>query len=173
MQSIPDDVAPVLRTERLALTPLTQTDAPEMFELLQDRLLGAFTGDEPPVNVEALTVTYGVLEARQAPGGAALWLNWIVRPTDDSRPVGYVQATVTDHSARVAWVIGTPFQRRGFASEAAAAMVAFLRDEIGVRDVAAAIHDEHEASKGVARCLGFVPSEDFEDGERIWRAPAR
>ena len=80
---------------------------------------------------------------------------------------------MTGATARVAWVIGTPFQRRGYASEAAAAMVAFLREQMGVRDIAAAIHDDHEASKGVARRLGFMPTEDFEDGERIWRAPER
>jgi len=167
--SVPDDSRLVLRTERLELTPLTEADAPEMFEILRDPNLGASTGEEPPASVEALRVTYAVLATRRAPGGEALWLNWIVRERTGGPAMGFVQATVTGASAHVAWVIGTAFQRQGYASEAAAAMIALLGDVMGVEDVVAAIPEEHEASQGVARRLGLTPSDDFEYGERLWR----
>lgn len=166
---MPDDSRLVLRTERLELTPLTEADAAEMFEILRDPDLGAFTGEEPPVSVEALRVTYAVLATRRAPGGDALWPNWIVRERAGGPAMGFVQATVTGTSAHVAWVIGTAFQRRGYASEAAAAMIAFLSDVMGIEEVVAAIPDHHEASKGVAQRIGLTPSDDFEYGERLWR----
>jgi RimJ/RimL family protein N-acetyltransferase len=82
-----------------------------------------------------------------------------------------VQATVVDdgRTADVAWVVGAPFQGRGYAVEAAAGMVAWLRER-GVAEVRAHIHPEHAASARVAERIGLLPTGDRDDdGEQIWR----
>ena len=93
-----------------------------------------------------------------------------MRTLERDAAIGYVQATVTAAGgvADVAWVIGVPWQGRGFASEAAAALVAWLRAE-GVRVVTAHVHPEHAASAAVAARAGLVPTDEIEDGERVWR----
>ncbi len=83
--------------------------------------------------------------------------------------MGTVQATVTeDHSAEIAWVVGTPWQGRGLASEAAGGLVAWLGRR-SVRTVVAHIHPGHLASAAVAAAAGLTATEEEQDGETRWR----
>lgn len=159
-----------LRTERLALSPLVLADAEEMMDVLADPALGAFTGDVPP-SLPELRRRYAILQGRREPNGDAMWWNWIVRL--DGRAIGYVQATVRGHEAFLAWLIDAHHQRRGFATEAAAAVTAWLMGELGVTELRATIRDDHEASQGVARGIGLAPTERWIDGERVWAASPR
>ena len=79
------------------------------------------------------------------------WLNWVVRAGDEV--VGVTQATVKEHGAmaEVAWEIGVPWQGRGYASEAATAVVDWLIAQ-GVPDIRAHIHPDHAASAGRGPC---------------------
>jgi RimJ/RimL family protein N-acetyltransferase len=150
-----------LRSERLTLEPVAAAHADELAPLLDDPDLHAFTGGEP-LPLGALRERYARLE------GAEDRLNWIVRAGPDA--VGYVQATVEGDAAEVAWVIGVAHQRRGYAGEAAAAMVAWLRTQ-GVGRIAANIHPDHAASIAVARHLGLEPGAPRADGEIRWVSP--
>jgi RimJ/RimL family protein N-acetyltransferase len=81
-----------------------------------------------------------------------------------------MQATVPVDliTAWVAWEIAVPEWGRGYAVEAAAAMVAWLRD-LGVATIAASIHPMHAASTGVARRLGLAATNSVDDdGEVRW-----
>ena len=99
------------------------------------------------------------------------WLNWIVRRRSDSQPVGTVQATLRDggETALVAWVIGVEWQKQGFASEAARALVDWLREQ-GVQQLVARIHPAHVASGAVAARAGLEPTEEEIGGEQVWRS---
>jgi len=72
----------------------------------------------------------------------------------------------------VAWVIGVPSQGRGYATEAAAALVAHLR-ALGVRTITAHVHPDHAASAAVAAAIGLLPTDETERGERVWRLEPR
>lgn len=159
---------PHLRTARLALDPLRLGDADEMVAILGDRHLYAFTGGEPP-DLDALRETYRKLLAGPARPAEA-WHNWIVRLAT-AEAIGTVQATVWegDRRAVVAWLIGAPWQGQGYATEAAAAMVAWL-EAAGVRRIEANIHPDHAASAAVAARLGLRVSAELIDGERTWRS---
>ena len=65
-------------------------------------------------------------------------------------------------------MVGVRWQGQGYAAEAARALVAWL-DGRGVATVEAHIHPRHEASAAVARQAGLLPTERFDDGERLWR----
>ncbi len=168
------DPAPAaITTERLVLTPLDPADAIEMVHVLADPALYCFTGGEPPT-LDALQARYR-FQVAGATDPRERWLNWIVRLAESREPVGYVQATVTvtDAEADVAWVIGTAWQGRGIAREAAAAMCEQLRAG-GVDVISAHIHPDHEASARVARAIGLdVTDEVDDDGERVWRSGDR
>jgi RimJ/RimL family protein N-acetyltransferase len=102
-----------------------------------------------------------------------MWLNWIVRRRSDAQPVGTVQATLTmndgESTAAIAWVIGVDWQSQGFASEAARALVNWLRQR-GADNVVAHIHPDHRASAAVAMRAGLRLTDEQADGERVWRA---
>lgn len=85
---------------------------------------------------------------------------------------GTVQATVSGEAAEIAWVIGTPWQRRGIAVEAARAMVEWLGTQAGVRTVIAHVHPDHTASAAVATRVGLAATDRVEDGEIRWEGPA-
>lgn len=158
----------IIAAERLTLWPLTVQDADEMAEVLAGEELYAFIGGAPPTLPE-LRARYARLEARRSPDGLQEWLNWIIRRDTDRRAVGYVQATVGDEGRRaeVAWVVGTAWQGRGYASEAAAALAGWLRAR-GVARIEAHIHPDHHASMAVAGRIGLLPTDHVEDGERLW-----
>ena len=160
-----------LRTERLDLEPLRVEHADELAPLLDDPALHRFIGGRPLTRAQ-LGERYSRLAHGGSADGTQRWLNWVVRARESGQPVGTVQATVTasgDGSlAEVAWVIGVPFQGRGYATEAARAMVAWLRKQ-GVVAVVAHVHPRHEASAAVARAIGLVATPTVVDGEIRWR----
>jgi RimJ/RimL family protein N-acetyltransferase len=162
------DLRCVLRSQRLLLTPLGAEDADELFPLLDDTRLHSFTGGSP-LSLEDLRARYAGLTSRHSPDGRELWLNWIVRRLEDDAAVGQMEATVAGRSAWVAWVIGSRWQSRGYASEAAITIVEWLFEQPEVDVVIAHIYPGHTASERVAINAGLTVTADLVDGERVWR----
>jgi RimJ/RimL family protein N-acetyltransferase len=158
-----------IRTDRLTLTPLAVDDADAMVDVLADERMYEYTGGRPP-DLAALRERYQWLAAGRSPSGDELWFNWITRLAPDDTPVGVMQATVAvdGTTADVAWEIGVPWQGRGIASEAAAAVVDWLLDH-DVAIVRAMIHAEHAASAAVAARAGLTATDELVDGEILWR----
>jgi len=157
------------------LTPLSVADADDMVDVLAAPELYAFIGGEPPTPA-GLRARYERLAVGRSDDGTQEWLNWIVRRAEDRVAVGTVQATVVgaagdeEQRADVAWVVGSAWQGRGYAVEAASAMVDWLRER-GVAEIGANIHPEHTASSRVAERIGLVPTGELDDeGEQIWRS---
>ncbi|MET7424985.1 GNAT family N-acetyltransferase [Dactylosporangium sp. NPDC005555] len=148
------------------LTPLCVADADVMVGVLGAQELHEFIGGRP-ADLFELRRRYERMTA--GPGDPdEVWLNWIMRRAEDGVAVGTVQATVTRDAAEVAWVVGVPWQGRGYAAEAAAALVDRLFAQ-GVHAVTASIHPEHHASAAVAAKAGLVATDRVVDGERIWQ----
>jgi RimJ/RimL family protein N-acetyltransferase len=156
-------------TERLRLSPLVVDDADEMVTVFAHEQMYEFTGGCPP-SLDQLRERYRNLVVGQSADGSEQWLNWVVRLIAEDLAVGAMQATVaTDRSsADVAWEVGVPWQGRGIASEAAAAVVEWLVGE-GVPTIVAHIHPAHHASGRVAARAGLSPTSEVVDGETVWR----
>lgn len=157
-----------ISSARLRLVPLTVADAAEMVDVLSGEALYAYTGGAPP-GVAELRARYARQAAGWSPDGRDEWHNWILRRQPGGQAVGYVQATITGDGQRaeIAWVVGLRWQRRGYATEAARALVGWL-DARGVTAVQAHIHPGHAASAAVARRAGLRPSGVAGDGEQLW-----
>jgi RimJ/RimL family protein N-acetyltransferase len=160
-----------LTTSSLRLEPVRITHAAEMAPLLDDQRLHAFIGGRP-LSESELEGRYARWVAGWSGDGRERWLNWIVRERGSGCAVGTLQATVTRPSrlrAALAWTIADRFQRRGYAREAAAAVVAWLTQE-GVSEFTALIHSRHHALMGVASAVGLVPTDASIAGEVLWRS---
>ncbi|MEO3756523.1 GNAT family N-acetyltransferase [Streptomyces sp. B6B3] len=155
-----------IRTERLDLVPLVVGHAEEMAVVLGDPALHAFIGGAPATS-DALRSRYQRMTAG-SPDPAVSWLNWVIRLREEDRLTGTVQATVDGPVAEIAWVVGTPWQGRGIATEAARALVDWLGRQ-RVRTVVAHIHPDHRASAAVATAAGLAPTETWHEDERRWR----
>jgi RimJ/RimL family protein N-acetyltransferase len=161
-------VTDTIGTSRLDLLSLRAGHAHEMAVVLADPALHRFTGGDP-LTPQALRARYERLVAG-SPQPSATWLNWVVRLRAEDCLTGYVQATVTEGTAEIAWVVGTPWQGRGIATEAAAGLVGWLgaQSALPVRTVVAHIHPEHAASAAVAAAAGLSPTGEWLDGEVKW-----
>jgi RimJ/RimL family protein N-acetyltransferase len=141
-----------------------------MVVVLDDPALHEFTGGQPATLDELRQRYAGWVEGSGSTD--ELWLNWIVCRTSDGAAVGTVQATIlnpeTDAEALVAWTIGTPWQRQGYAGEAAAGLVSWLAG-LGIESVVAHVHPDHQASAMVASRAGLRRTDAVVDGEVVWR----
>ncbi|MFJ3701428.1 MULTISPECIES: GNAT family N-acetyltransferase [unclassified Streptomyces] len=154
-------------TSRLDALPLDVAHAQEMAAVLFDPALHAYTGGTPE-DAAAVRARYE-RQSVGSPDPAELWWNWVLRVRADGCLAGYVQATVRGARAELAWVIGTPWQGRGYAKEAAAGLVRHLLERSPVTTVVAHINPEHAASSAVASAAGLRPTGEWEDGEVRWR----
>ena len=166
-------VAEPIRTARLTLVPLAPEHAGPMAAVLGDPALHAFTGGSP-LGADALRAQYERWSVGPA-DPAVSWCNWAIRLDEAGCLTGTVQATITAGAgpagrsalAEVAWVVGTTWQRRGIATEAARALVGWLAQR-GAGAVVAHIHADHHASAAVAAAAGLRPTGRLSDGEQVW-----
>jgi RimJ/RimL family protein N-acetyltransferase len=163
-------VARAIGTRRLDLLPLLVEHAEDMAAVLSDPALHTFTGGTPDTP-QALRSRYQRMTAG-SPDPAVSWLNWVIRLRDDACLTGTVQATISpSHDgpvAEIAWVVGTPWQRRGIATEAAQGLVEWLGGQ-RIPTIVAHIHPDHRASAAVAAAAGLTPTEEWYEGEVRWR----
>lgn len=162
--------AGLVAARRLDLVPLRPEHAGEMAAVLAVPGLYAFTGGSPP-RPEELRDRYDRWSAG-SPDPDTCWLNWVLHLREQQCLVGTVQATVTSGEdgrvAEIAWIVGRPWQRRGFATEAARALVDWLRTQ-PVHRVVAHIHPDHAGSVAVAAAAGLHPTDRWHEGERTWQ----
>ncbi|MFI6091019.1 GNAT family N-acetyltransferase [Streptomyces sp. NPDC051218] len=159
-------------TARLVLVPLRVEHADEMAAVLCDPALHTFIGGSPD-EPEALRARYRRMTAG-SPDPAVSWCNWVLWLRDEECLVGTVQATVVPDEgsgalvAEIAWVVGTPWQGRGIAVEAARGLVGWLAGRPAVRGIIAHVHPDHRASAAVAAAAGLTPTDEWQDGEVKW-----
>ncbi|KAD3633166.1 GNAT family N-acetyltransferase [Arthrobacter yangruifuii] len=159
--------AALITTDRLTLDPLGVHHAAEMVPVLAGTEIYRYIGGQAPTK-EMLQARYAAQTVGGSPDGSEAWLNWIIR--EQGQAIGFVQATAAadGSTSDVAWVIGEAFQGRGAATDAARAMLSWLRSR-GIGRITASIHPDNLASAAVARRLGLLPTGSFDDdGEELW-----
>lgn len=162
--------AETIETARLVLEPLQIEHAEPMATVLADPQLHAFIGGAPDTAPQLRSRYTRMLAGPGDP--AESWCNWVIRLREYRQLTGTVQATVSPDAdglrAEIAWVVGTPWQRRGIATEAILALVDWLARQ-PIQSVIAHIHPDHAASAAVATAAGLNPTAEIHDGEIRWR----
>jgi [ribosomal protein S5]-alanine N-acetyltransferase len=161
----------ILFTDRLVLEPLGAGHAEGMFGGLSDPELYRFLMERPPVSVEWLRQRYERLSTRQSDDGRERWWNWVMRLTGGEF-VGYVQATIREGEAEIAYVVFRPYWRRGLAGEAVGEMIRELVS-VGVTSICACTDRGNSKSRRMLERLEFeertLPEWRREDGvDDVW-----
>jgi RimJ/RimL family protein N-acetyltransferase len=145
--------------------PLCAADAPDLVGLLEEPDLRAWlrSGD-----VGDLRERFAGWEERRSPDGSEEWLNWVVRAIEDGRALGWVQVTVGEGPALVAYATLPSERGHGFATEALEALMAELRGRLSGVAFEAHIHPDNVGSERVAAGAGFSVTDRTADGERVW-----
>jgi ribosomal-protein-alanine N-acetyltransferase len=162
--NVDESVMRLICTRRLQLEPLQARHADEMFVGLSDLTLYSWIDERPPQSVATLRDRYERLQSRSSPDGTEAWLNWAIRDVDDQKVVGYVQATVRQDRAFIAYVIFSSAQRRGYGHEAVSAMLTELHEYCAVSKFCATVDARNHPSLSLLVGLGFRKTEEV-DGE--------
>jgi ribosomal-protein-alanine N-acetyltransferase len=159
---VPDQV---LRTARLTLEPLEVRHAAPLLEVLSAPEIYLHLDEDPPADLAALEARYRLLETRSSPDGRQEWLNWVVRVHGSGQPIGYVQATVEEGTAEIAYVLAPSWWGRGLATEAVTVMCAHLAVDHAVTRLTAHVAPANRASRSLLERLGFSFVRRTADGD--------
>jgi RimJ/RimL family protein N-acetyltransferase len=154
-----------IESERSVLVALRSGDADELSGLLSEPDLREWLRAH---DVDELRERFAAWESRRSPDDGELWLNWVVREGRDGRALGWVQATVRDGSASVAYALLPAERGLGIASDAVRTLVRWLHDRLGVTTVTAEIDDANAASARVAVAAGFERTIHRAGDEVVW-----
>ena len=139
-----------------------------MVDVLAEPSLYAFIGGAPhPLDeLEALYRRW----VSGSPRAGETWHNWVIRLEAGGDAIGHLQATVLDEdgTADIAWMVGTAWQGRGYATEAARALVGWLEAD-GVATITAHVHPDNVGSARVAERAGLAATDTIEDSEVVRR----
>jgi len=145
-------MATILQTQRLTLRELQISDLDYIAELLADREVMRFW-DRIYSRAESLEWIERQ-QARYARDGFAYWL---ALETATAKPVGQAGVLLQRINGRdeagLAYIIDKAHWRCGFATEAAASSLQFIRSSLGRRRAISLIRPENIPSLGVARKL--------------------
>lgn len=145
-----------LRTDRLRLRPLTGEDAPFIVALLNEPSFLRFIGDRGVRTLEdAATYVQKGPQASYAQHGFGLLL---VLRREDEAPIGMcglLKREVLD-DVDLGFAFLPSSWGKGYASEAAGAVLAHGREAFGLRRVAAIVQPDNAASLRVLDRLGFA-----------------
>ena len=146
----------VLTTDRLDLRPLAPAVAAALCRDREQasRDLGCdISPDWPDADL------WGVL-SRQAymTPDEAVWRIWLIIDREDGLVVGdvtFLGPPSQEGTVGIAYGVVPSHRRRGYATEAARALIAWAEEQPGVRTIAAACADDNLASIRTLRRLGF------------------
>lgn len=141
---------PILATARLRLRPLAHSDAAALHPMLADADLMTYSADGPLASIEA-TRAYLREDAEDLN-----WRAWAITRHGDDRAIGWVSAGRMQGRGvtEIGFILAREHWGRGYASEAAAAVIGQLFAE-GQHRVFADADAENHASILLLERLGF------------------
>jgi RimJ/RimL family protein N-acetyltransferase len=144
----------VLRTDRLVLRCLVEADAPFILELVNEPGWIANIGDR---GIGDLDAARGYVEgsiASYAANGYGLWLMVLKATGEPIGLCGLIKREGLEH-ADIGYAVLEQFSGRGYAREAAAAVLDHARRVIGLGTVLAITAPSNAASIAVLERIGF------------------
>ena len=154
-----NDWNPLLNTDRLRLEPQVETHTDGLMCALESPQTHEFIPGDPPTDREKFMDRMKKLESRISPDGLQRWLNWTV--FSGLEVIGTVQADATDStsSASIAYMFHPNSWGKGFAFEAATAMLEHLKSQ-GISSFKAWTDTRNLASHKLLERLGFTKTEE-------------
>jgi len=152
----PESPAAITTTRRLRLRELTYDDAAFVMELLNDPDWLRFIGDR---NVHSLEDARGYVDRVRASYEKHGFGLWAVEPLADGTPLGFaglLQRTTLEHPD-MGFAFLPAGRGKGYALEAAQAVLELARDRFGLKRVLAVTDADNSASQRVLERVGYGP----------------
>ena len=146
---------PALTTERLVLRAFTLADAPDVQRYASDRDVAAMTLSIPhPYPDDGAEKWIGTHAVKYADGRLA---SFAITERDSGALAGAIGLHLEPAHGRaeLGYWIAKPYWGRGYATEAAQAMIAFGFGSLGLNKIHAAVFIKNQASDRVIRKIGM------------------
>ena len=153
------DIIPIIATERLLMRDINQDDASFIQSIFSLWDVARMTGSIPhpfPEHSANGWISYRL-------GGMARHqrLDWLVTLAESNRPVGVISLFVRPHQPLDVWELGFSMHPdhwgQGYMTEAAAGVMDWGMEILGIRLYCAAHYTDNPASGRVLEKLGFAP----------------
>jgi [ribosomal protein S5]-alanine N-acetyltransferase len=157
---------PTLRTERLLLRAFTLADAPRVQELAGAREVASTTLTMPHPYEDGMAEAWIQGHAPAWEAGKRLTLA-VTSQADGLIGVMGLNLEPTHRHAEIGYWIGVPYWSRGYATEAAVAVLAYGFGELGLHRIVGRYFARNPASGGVLRKLGMRHEGTLR--EHVWK----
>lgn len=142
-----------LYTKRLLLRPWDDMDADELFELAKEPEIGFWCGWEPHKDIrDTLFALHNFLEIKET---------YAICLKETGRVIGSIGLSYDSDlikntsECELGFWIGKPFQRKGYAFEAAKELIRHAFNDLNVGQIWCGYYDGNEKSKRLQEKLGF------------------
>jgi RimJ/RimL family protein N-acetyltransferase len=138
--------------QRLRLRRPRLSDAPAIFESASDPDVARYA--DWPISTSISSVQER-LRAREHEWSSGAEFHWIVTLPPDDRAIGGIACTISGHAAEFGFLVARRFWRRGYATEAACAIVEWIFSVPSVWRLSATCDVENVASARVLEKAGL------------------
>lgn len=146
-----------LESKRLVYERITRNHARELESVLCDSRVYVHVDDGTAPTFDELAESFVLREI--GPSGnrsSETWVDYVLRTKDSQVAIGRVEATVIEHRAEVAYILGISYWGRGYGNESLVWLQHFLRKNHGVREFWATVTPGNESSKSLLLKNGYV-----------------
>ncbi len=152
-QDLPWDI---MTTERTAIREITEEDLPELFELYEGEGITDYMEPLFPYEDE-LEYTKSYRKYMYGYYGYGIWL---VTDPEGEHVIGRAGFHITlikeEPYFEMGYVIGTPYQGQGYATEVCSALLEYAKEELEQEEVHCFIEEGNTKSIGLVKKLGFT-----------------
>lgn len=145
----------IIETPRLILRPTQVSDAPRLYDLMRDESVACMTSSVPHPSVLTPIGVEGQLLLWEAERGLGVNHRFAIDLPRTGLIGVFGAHDLGDHRFLLGYWVGRDFRSQGFATEAACAIVAFVR-ELGAEEITAAHFADNPASGRVLEKAGFT-----------------
>jgi len=144
-----------IETNRLILRPFSEADIPEIVRLLGDPAIAATTLNVPYPYSEEDARNWLAFQENERKAGAGY--TFAIARRDDNQLIGAIdiRPNARHKKAEMGYWIGKPYWGRGYATEAARAIIRFGFEELGLNRIYATHFTENPASGRVMQKAGM------------------
>jgi ribosomal-protein-alanine N-acetyltransferase len=150
-----------LRTERLVLRPLRESDLDVLAAIYADPRAMRFLGG--PRTRDATRTRLGWIIAAHREQGFGLWATTL---REDGTLIGRCGILIQDvegaRESEIAYLLGSRWWGHGYATEAAAAIRDYAQSQLGFERLISLIDPDNVASQAVAKRVGMLHERDLE-----------
>ncbi|WP_166416833.1 GNAT family N-acetyltransferase [Cochlodiniinecator piscidefendens] len=142
-----------LTTERLRLRPISPADAGALSDLMSEDISKWVASWPFPITAAAAAE---MIEKSINP----YTFYAVITLADSDTVIGCIKTERSGRAAEIGYWIGNAFQRKGYLSEAATAVIDVMRDDPDLKLLIAGAQLKNNASHALLEKLGFAPSHE-------------